>query len=152
MERLRVSDTCGRRRHHWQPFLGDAAWHVCQTSWPICSFRISRTQVTALGFWSSSHVSFWGAANHLGLNLLVGQLTALSPNERGTILGLYSAVTYAAMFTGTAAFNPIFEQRGFSAAALLSAACIAPALLHSIRRHRKAAPKAELGRSAQNGR
>ena len=105
-------------------------------------------------FWVLVFVAclFWGAANHLGLNLLVGQLTALSPNERGTILGLYSAVTYAAMFTGTAAFKPVFEQRGFSAAALLSAACIAPALLHSIRRHRKAAPKAELGRTAQNGR
>lgn len=94
----------------------------------------------------------WGAANHLGLNLLVGQLTALSPNERGTILGLYSAVTYAAMFTGTATFKPVFEQGGFSAAALLSAACIAPALLHSILRRRKAPPKAGLGGAAPDGR
>lgn len=75
---------------------------------------------------------FWGAANHLGLNLLVGQLTALSPNERGTILGLYSAVTYAAMFVGTAAFMPIFEVGGFSTAAVVSALCIAPVLVSSL--------------------
>lgn len=74
----------------------------------------------------------WGAANHLGLNLLVGQLTALSPNERGTILGLYSAVTYAAMFIGTAAFMPVFEVGGFSTAAVLSALCIAPVFVTSL--------------------
>ena len=75
---------------------------------------------------------FWGAANHLGLSLLVGQLTALSLNERGTILGLYSAVTYAAMFVGTTAYMPVFEAGGFSMAAVLSALCIMPVLLASL--------------------
>ena len=69
----------------------------------------------------------WGAANHLGLNILVGQLTALSPAQRATILGLYSAVTYIAMFIGTSAFKPVFEGYGFAATALVSAICIAPA-------------------------
>ncbi|MEL6465676.1 MAG: MFS transporter [Pseudomonadota bacterium] len=82
---------------------------------------------------------FWGAANHLGLSILVGQLTALSPNERGTILGLYSAVTYAAMFVGTAAFMPVFGWGGFSVTAVLSALCIVPVLMASLmqrpRRH-----------------
>ena len=86
----------------------------------------------------------WGAANHLGLNLLVGQLTALSPNERGTILGLCSAVTYLAMFFGTTAFMPVFEIGGFSTAAALSALCIAPVFVSSLvrrsRENRESAP------------
>ena len=73
----------------------------------------------------------WGAANHLGLNILVGQLTAISPSQRGAILGLYSAVTYAAMFAGTALFGPVYENFGFKTAAALSAACIIPAILKS---------------------
>lgn len=80
---------------------------------------------------------FWGAANHLGLNILVGQLTALSPNQRGTILGLYSAVTYASMFIGTALFKPVFQATGFSSIAFLSAACIVPALLYACWRSRR---------------
>lgn len=81
----------------------------------------------------------WGAMNHLGLNILVGQLTALSPHQRATILGLYSAVTYAAMFAATAAFKPVFERSGFAAAAALSACCIAPALMTVVRQRRDTA-------------
>ena len=80
----------------------------------------------------------WGAANHLGLNILVGQLTALSPSQRGAILGLYSAVTYAAMFVGTAAFKPVFESYGFQTIAILSAICIAPACVEAVRSRRRA--------------
>ncbi len=76
----------------------------------------------------------WGAANHLGLNILVGQLTALSPRQRATILGLNSAVTYAAMFVGTTVFKVVFESFGFSVIAFLSAVCIAPALIGAVRR------------------
>lgn len=89
---------------------------------------------------------FWGAANHLGLNILVGQLTALSPDHRATLLGLYSAVTYVAMFVGTAAFKEVFETLGFAACATISTLCIAPALLAAIARIRwagkPAAPRA----------
>lgn len=89
----------------------------------------------------------WGAVNHLGLNILVGQLTALSPSQRGAILGIYSATTYVAMFVGTAAFRPVFETQGFAVAAILSAVCIAPALvgaLWALRRSRGAlVPAAE---------
>ncbi len=74
----------------------------------------------------------WGAVNHLGLNILVGQLTALSPSQRGAILGIYSATTYVAMFVGTAAFRPVFETQGFTVAAILSAVCIAPALVGAL--------------------
>lgn len=92
----------------------------------------------------------WGAANHLGLNILVGQLTALSPGQRATILGLYSAVTYAAMFVGTTVFKVVFEAFGFSTIALLSAACIAPATLGAVRCHYRLA-KTDVRQNAENG-
>ncbi|SMP24039.1 MFS transporter [Shimia sagamensis] len=75
---------------------------------------------------------FWGAVNHMGLNILVGQMSALSPSQRGAILGLYSATTYVAMFVGTAAFRPVFETQGFAVASVLSAACVAPALISAL--------------------
>ena len=81
----------------------------------------------------------WGAVNHVGLNILVGQLTALSPSQRGAILGIYSATTYVAMLVRTAAFRPVFEAQGFAAIALLSAACIGPALVGAVWASRKAA-------------
>lgn len=86
----------------------------------------------------------WGAANHLGLNLLVGTLTALSPDQRGTILGLYSAITYGAMFVGTTAFKPIFEFGGLSSAALLSALCVAPVFISAVLQNTRK-PGPELG-------
>lgn len=92
----------------------------------------------------------WGAANHLGLNILVGQLTALSPQQRATILGLYSAVTYAAMFAGTTVFKIVYELFGFSVIALLSAACIAPALIGAVQRQNRVS-KADVHRNAENG-
>lgn len=78
----------------------------------------------------------WGGANHLCLNILVGQLTALSPRQRATILGLYSAVTSAAMFSGTTVFKIVFEASGFAITAMLSAICLAPALAYSLLRLR----------------
>lgn len=75
----------------------------------------------------------WGLINHLGLNLIVGRLTALDARQRGAIMGVYSAVTYLAMFAGTALFRPVFTQYGFAACAMLSALCILPALADAAR-------------------
>ncbi len=91
----------------------------------------------------------WGAANHLGLNILVGQLTALSPQQRATILGLNSAVTYAAMFVGTTAFKVVFESFGFSIIALLSAVCIAPAMIGAVWKQYRAS-EADVRRDVEN--
>lgn len=70
----------------------------------------------------------WGLANHVGLNLLVRRLTELDPTQRGAIMGLYSAITYLCVFAGALLYRPLFEHLGFAACALVSAACIAPAL------------------------
>nr|WP_297459811.1 MFS transporter [uncultured Halomonas sp.] len=90
---------------------------------------------------ASSHVFIllvgcvaWGLANHVGLNLLVRRLTELDPSQRGAIMGLYSAITYLCVFIGALAYRPVFERFGFVACALLSAACVVPALIGSFRR------------------
>ncbi|MCB1351704.1 MAG: MFS transporter [Rhodobacteraceae bacterium] len=93
----------------------------------------------------------WGGANHLGLNILVGQLTALSPARRATILGLYGAVSYGAMFLGTALFKPVFEASGFAATALLSALCLAPTVIGAAWRGRRAL-QPELSRATETSR
>ncbi len=54
----------------------------------------------------------WGAVNHLGLNLIVGRLSALGPARRGAILGLNSGVTYIAVLVGTWAFGLAYAQGG----------------------------------------
>jgi DHA1 family inner membrane transport protein len=70
----------------------------------------------------------WGGVNHLSLNMIVSRLAALDPARRGAILGLNSGMTYISVFLGTALFGAVFERLGFVACALLSAACILPAM------------------------
>lgn len=71
----------------------------------------------------------WGLANHLGVNLIITRLTALDPGRSGAIMGLYSAVTYGAVLAGAAAYQPIFRSAGFAACAMVSAGCMAAALV-----------------------
>ncbi len=66
----------------------------------------------------------WGICVHLGMTILVGRLTSISPRNRAAILGLYSGVTYAAMFVGTATFRQIYTAWGFTGTALAAASCI----------------------------
>lgn len=65
-------------------------------------------------------VFFWGLTNHFGLNVLIMRLSALDPPRRGTIMGLNSAVTYLAVFAGTAGFGPLYENYGFASIATLA--------------------------------
>jgi DHA1 family inner membrane transport protein len=67
-------------------------------------------------------VFLWGLFNHFGLNLLIMRLTAIDPSQRGTIMGLNSAVTYLAVFVGTSAFGPLYANHGFAAAAFVAMA------------------------------
>ena len=85
----------------------------------------------------------WGLANHIGLNLILGRLAALDPDQQGAIMGLYSAVTYLAVFVGALAYRPLFGSFGFVGCALASACCIVPALMMSlVQARRKSAPLA----------
>lgn len=65
-------------------------------------------------------VFLWGLFNHFGLNLLIMRLTAIDPAQRGTIMGLNSAVTYLAVFVGTSGFGPLYSSYGFAAAAFVA--------------------------------
>lgn len=67
-------------------------------------------------------VFLWGLFNHFGLNLLIMRLTAIAPSQRGTIMGLNSAVTYLAVFVGTSSFGPLYANHGFAAAAFVAMA------------------------------
>jgi MFS transporter, DHA1 family, inner membrane transport protein len=58
-----------------------------------------------------------GLANHFVVNLLILRLTSIDPAQRGTIMGLNSAVTYLGVFAGTSSFGPIYAHHGFAAAA-----------------------------------
>lgn len=50
------------------------------------------------------------------------RLTAIAPSQRGTIMGLNSAVTYLAVFAGTTGFGAVYANFGFIASAILAAA------------------------------
>lgn len=66
----------------------------------------------------------WGICVHLGMTILVGRLTSISPRNRAAILGLYSGVTYASMFVGTAAFRIIYASWSFVGTSIAAALCI----------------------------
>ncbi|MDE0589741.1 MFS transporter [Halocynthiibacter sp. C4] len=62
----------------------------------------------------------WGALQHLCLNLTIGWLTRLDPNQRGAIMGLNSATMYLSVFLGTLLYRPFFESYGLSAGGAIS--------------------------------
>ncbi|WP_200887498.1 MFS transporter [Sphingomonas sp. ERG5] len=79
----------------------------------------------------------WGAANHIGLNLIVARLTALDPTQPGAIMGLYSTVTYLAASAGVFFYRPLFERFGLAGCAVASAGCIVPALATALIQRRR---------------
>ena len=76
---------------------------------------------------------FWGLTNHFGLNILIMRLTALDPAQRGTIMGLNSAVTYFAVFAGTSGFGPIYATYGFAACAALAVGLMLVSVVSALR-------------------
>lgn len=66
----------------------------------------------------------WGIGQHLGMTILVGRLTSISPRHRDALLGLYSGITYASVFLGTISFRLIYDHGGFAATALMAALAV----------------------------
>jgi predicted MFS family arabinose efflux permease len=81
----------------------------------------------------------WGLANHISLNALIMRLTAIDPSQRGTIMGLNSAVTYLAVFIGTTGFGAIYASFGFVASAVVAAALTVISALAAMSRNREVA-------------
>ena len=105
----------------------------------------------SLAFWSVIALSaIWGFVNHFGLNALVLLLSRADPVRRGAILGLNSAVTYAASFIGAAVFGEIYADIGFAAICGLAglALAIGALLVHVGLRGRLASAKASAARES----
>ncbi len=100
------------------------------------AFLAIATVYVLLGLSSGSYVALvavalvWGLLNHFGLNVLILRLTACAPAQRGTLMGLNSAVTYLCVTLGTLSFAPLYQGGGFALAAGVAALlCAAGALL-----------------------
>jgi predicted MFS family arabinose efflux permease len=82
--------------------------------------------------WLAGIALIWGIVQHLGLNFVVSRLAGLDATQRGAVLGLNSAVTYLAVTGGALAFRPAYESGGLVLCNLLSAACVAAAVVESL--------------------
>ncbi len=66
----------------------------------------------------------WGFANHFCMTTLVSFMGGLSAERRGTVMGLFSFVTYVAVGVGGAVYGPIYEHYGFFPVALAATAML----------------------------
>ncbi len=123
----------------WCHALIDRAGAVRST--PVFLFALALVYLAlalvAHNYWWLVVVAFaWGLFNHLAVNGLIAQLSAIDAERRGTILGLYSGFTYlcmsfatfvfAALYAGGAGFYP-----GWPGLVVISAVCCLLASLQS---------------------
>ena len=72
----------------------------------------------------------WGLMNHLAVNVLIARLSAADVKQRGTVLGLYSGITYLCMSLATLIAGVLYVARGWPFLNLLAAGlCVFAALL-----------------------
>lgn len=55
----------------------------------------------------------WGLFNHLAVNVLIARLSAADERQRGTVLGLYSGVTYLSMSLATVLAGLVYPLVGW---------------------------------------
>lgn len=89
-----------------------------------------------LGLVSASFVllipaaALWGLVNHLALNVLVAAMNAADDTRRGSVMGLYSSVTYLSLSAGTRLFGLIYNGTAIQDLCLLSTAiCLGAAII-----------------------
>lgn len=66
----------------------------------------------------------WGAANHVGVNLIILMFSRQGAPARPTLMGLHTTITYGAIFVGPLVLGALFSRYGFGRAAWLSAALL----------------------------
>lgn len=76
---------------------------------------------------TAAYPFLWGFANHLCMTALVSFLNSLSIEKRGTVMGLFSFVTYVSVGAGGAAYGPVYEAFGFYPVSLAAAAMLVAA-------------------------
>lgn len=67
----------------------------------------------------------WGVVNHIGVNLIILMLSRRGDGARTVLMGLHTTITYASIFAGPLVLGALYTARGFTVAALLSAALLA---------------------------
>lgn len=73
---------------------------------------------------------FWGLVNHLAVNVLIARLSAADPQQRGTVLGLYSSITYLCMSLATLVAGVFYAQSGWPVLNVMAAGlCVVAAVL-----------------------
>ncbi|MEZ5774250.1 MAG: MFS transporter [Hyphomicrobiaceae bacterium] len=73
-----------------------------------------------------------GLVNNAGLSSLIGSLASLSNERRGSLMAIYSAVTYVGFTVGAAAMGPVFERYGIGVNGAVSASILVMGLLSAI--------------------
>lgn len=73
----------------------------------------------------------WGAFNQLGLNALLVSLNERAADARGAVMGLNTAVTYAAVFAGPMFMGAVYTEWGFTAVTACAAALVAAGAMAS---------------------
>ena len=58
---------------------------------------------------------FWGVFNHFGLSVILTELASIEPKQKGTIMGLYSAITYVGASVGTYIYGLIYSSYDYAA-------------------------------------
>jgi predicted MFS family arabinose efflux permease len=71
----------------------------------------------------------WGLVNHFCMTSLVSFMNSLSAERRGTVMGLFSFITYFAVGVGGAVYGPVYEHFGFFPVSFAAAAGLFAAAL-----------------------
>ena len=103
--------------------------------WTFSGISITYIVIAAVSgslFYLVASSFVWGVMNHLGLNLMVAKLSAIDPERRGRILGLYSAVTYFALTLGTLVYGALYDCFGISMIAVVSGGLLLFAVVHAL--------------------
>ncbi|EBO4153027.1 MFS transporter [Salmonella enterica] len=66
----------------------------------------------------------WGLLNQMGLNALIVKLNKSSNTQQGALMGLSTATTYLAVFSGPVIMTPVFNEIGFLGVSTFSATLV----------------------------
>ncbi|MFT9387860.1 MFS transporter [Acetobacter sp.] len=78
--------------------------------------------------WAFINSAVWGFLNQLALNALIVTLNRYAAEARGVVMGIYSAVTYVAVFAGPLCMGPLYAAYGlFGVTAMAGAIVLASA-------------------------
>lgn len=69
-------------------------------------------------FWISISITILGSINHIAVNNIITKLNIAGKNEKGSVMGLNSAVTYFSVFISSSILGVIYSNFGFKSIVL----------------------------------